>query len=248
MGDCAFGALAMMLKDEVGAASDGGNTGISIGGYDKSRQPFIFVDFACGSWGGRPWSDGVQGNSNMFANMASQSVELIESQNPLQILRYELIADRAGAGKYRGGVPYRRDYRFTEEEAVLQVRSDRRRFRPYGLYGGRPGQPSQNIMNPGNGAEPLDSKLTMTFRQGDVFRHELAGGGGWGDPLERNPEHVLADVRNEYVSVDGARRDYGVVIDDSAWSVDVAATEKLRKSRSLARGDATLPAVAWADE
>jgi N-methylhydantoinase B len=103
-------------------------------------------------------------------------------------------------------------------------------------------------MNPGNGAEPLDSKLTMTFRQGDVFRHELAGGGGWGDPLERNPEHVLADVRNEYVSVDGARRDYGVVIDDSAWSVDVAATEKLRKSRSLARGDATLPAVAWADE
>ena len=248
MGDCVYGALAKMLPDKVGAASDGGNTGITVGGYDDDRKPFIFVDFACGSWGGRPWSDGVQGNSNMFANMASQSVELIESQNLLQILRYELIADRAGAGKYRGGVPYRRDYRFTEEEAVLQVRSDRRRFRPYGLYGGRPGQPSQNIMNPGNGAEPLDSKLTMTFRQGDVFRHELAGGGGWGDPLERNPEHVLADVRNEYVSVDGAKHDYGVVIDDSAWLVDVAATEKLRKSRSLARGDATLPAVAWADE
>ena len=98
MGDCVFGALAMMLKDEVGAASDGGNTGVSIGGYDKSRRPFIFVDFACGSWGGRPWGDGVQGNSNMFANMASQSVELIESQNPIQILRYELIPDRAGAG------------------------------------------------------------------------------------------------------------------------------------------------------
>ncbi len=248
MGDCAFGALAMMLKDEVGAASDGGNTGISIGGYDKSRKPFIFVDFACGSWGGRPWSDGVQGNSNMFANMASQSVELIESQNPLQILRYELIADRAGAGKYRGGAPYRRDYRFTEEEAVLQVRSDRRRFRPYGLYGGRPGKPSRNVMNPDNGARTLDSKLTMTLRRGDVFRHELAGGGGWGDPLERDPGHVLADVRNEYVSVEGARCDYGVVIDDSNWSVDLAATGELRKTRLKARSSDSLPAVVWEDE
>ncbi|MDP6668004.1 MAG: hydantoinase B/oxoprolinase family protein [Dehalococcoidia bacterium] len=248
MGDCAFGALAMMLKDEVGAASDGGNTGISIGGYDKSRKPFIFVDFACGSWGGRPWSDGVQGNSNMFANMASQSVELIESQNPLQILRYELIADRAGAGKYRGGAPYRRDYRFTEEEAVLQVRSDRRRFRPYGLYGGRPGKPSRNVMNPDNGARTLDSKLTMTLRRGDVFRHELAGGGGWGDPLERDPGHVLADVRNEYVSVKGARCDYGVVIDDSNWSVDLAATGELRKTRLKARSSDSLPAVVWEDE
>ena len=73
MGDTVFGALAMMLPDKVFAASDGGNTGVSIGGYDDQRKPYIFVDFACGSWGGRPWADGEQGNSNMFANMASQS-------------------------------------------------------------------------------------------------------------------------------------------------------------------------------
>ena len=248
MGDCVFGALAMMLKDEVGAASDGGNTGISIGGYDKSRRPFIFVDFACGSWGGRPWGDGLQGNSNMFANMASQSVELIESQNPIQILRYELIPDRAGAGKYRGGVPYRRDYLFTEEEAVLQVRSDRRRFRPYGLYGGYAGRPSRNVLNPDKEARLLDSKVTMHLRRGDVFRHELPGGGGWGDPLDRDPSNVLNDVRNEYISVEGANRDYGVVVDSSTWTVDLVATRNLRESRRRSRGEKPLPVINWEDE
>ncbi len=248
MGDCVFGALAMMLKDEVGAASDGGNTGVSIGGYDKSRRPFIFVDFACGSWGGRPWGDGVQGNSNMFANMASQSVELIESQNPIQILRYELIPDRAGAGKYRGGVPYRRDYLFTEDEAVLQVRSDRRRFRPYGLYGGHAGRPSRNVLNPDKEARLLDSKLTMHLRRGDVFRHELPGGGGWGDPLDRDPSNVLSDVRNEYISVDGANRDYGVVIDTSTWIVDLVATQNLRESRRHSRGETPVSVINWEDE
>ena len=248
MGDCVFGALAMMLKDEVGAASDGGNTGVSIGGYDKSRRPFIFVDFACGSWGGRPWGDGVQGNSNMFANMASQSVELIESQNPIQILRYELIPDRAGAGKYRGGVPYRRDYLFTEEEAVLQVRSDRRRFRPYGLYGGYAGRPSRNVLNPDKEARLLDSKVTMHLRRGDVFRHELPGGGGWGDPLDRDPSNVLNDVRNEYISVEGANRDYGVVIDSSTWTVDLVATRNLRESRRRSRGEMPTSVINWEDE
>ena len=248
MGDCIFGALAMMLKDEVGAASDGGNTGVSIGGYDKLRRPFIFVDFACGSWGGRPWGDGVQGNSNMFANMASQSVELIESQNPIQILRYELISDRAGAGKYRGGVPYRRDYLFTEEEAVLQVRSDRRRFRPYGLYGGYAGRPSRNVLNPDKEARLLDSKVTMHLRRGDVFRHELPGGGGWGDPLDRDPSNVLNDARNEYISVEGANRDYGVVIDSSTWTVDLVATRNLRESRRRSRGEKPLPVINWEDE
>ena len=86
----------MMLPDRVFAASDGGNTGVSIGGYDDDLKPFIFVDFACGSWGGRPWADGVQGNSNMFANMACQSIEVIEAENPLQVRSYEFLPDRAG--------------------------------------------------------------------------------------------------------------------------------------------------------
>lgn len=235
MGDCVFGALAMMLPDRVFAASDGGNTGVSIGGYDAERKPYIFVDFACGSWGGRPWADGVQGNSNMFANMACQSIEVIEAENPLQVLSYEFIGDHAGPGKFRGGVPYRREYRFLEREAVLQVRSDRRTTQPYGLYGGQPGRASTNILNPHTEASVLDAKLIMNLRHGDVFRHELAGGGGWGDPLERDPKRVLDDVRNGYVSVEGAADDYGVVINTSEWTVDAGKTSKLRQQMRSSR-------------
>ncbi len=243
MGDCAFGALAMMLPDRVFAASDGGNTGVSIGGYDDDRRPYIFVDFACGSWGGRPWADGVQGNSNMFANMACQAVELIEAENPLQVLSYEFVTDRAGPGRFRGGVPYRREYRFLEREAVLQVRSDRRTTDPYGLYGGLPGGNSRNTLNPGTpGERDLDAKLLMELRRGDVFRHELPGGGGWGDPLERDVVRVLDDVRNGYVSVEGASRDYGVVVDPARRTVDEAATESLRARLRAERGG-PLPTV-----
>ncbi len=241
MVDCAFGALAMMLPDKVCAASDGGNTGVSIGGYDADRKPYIYVDFACGTWGGRPWADGLQGNSNMFANMASQSVEVIEAEQPMQILRYEFMSDRAGAGQYRGGAPYRRDYRFLEKEAILQVRSDRRAIKPYGLYGGRPGKPSMNYLNPDGNNQPLPSKPTMTITRGDVFSHELAGGGGWGDPFKRDPDAVLMDVRNELVSFEAARDEYGVVVDTEAWTVDRNATEALR----AARPDADLPDICW---
>jgi N-methylhydantoinase B len=245
MVDCCFGALAMMVPDKVFAASDGGNTGISIGGYDADRKPFIYVDFTCGTWGGRPFADGLDGNSNMFANMASTSVEITEAEHPIQILAYEFIADRAGAGKYRGGTPYRRDYRFLEAEAILQVRSDRRTIRPYGLYGGNPGKPSSNYLNPDRENQPLESKLTMTIRRGEVFRHELAGAGGWGDPLERDPDAVLKDVRNELISLAAAANDYGVVVDTHHWKIDVAATQRLRAEIRAARGWSEVPKVLW---
>jgi N-methylhydantoinase B len=246
MVDCAFGALAMLVPERVFAASDGGNTGISIGGYDKQRKPFIFVDFACGTWGARPYADGLEGNSNMFANMASQPVEVIEAENPIQILAYELLPDRMGAGQYRGGAPYTREYRFLEDEAVLQVRSDRHTIRPYGLYGGDPGQPSRNLLTRDGRSEALQSKFTMNIRRGDVFRHELAGGGGWGDPLARDPLAVLRDVRNEMLSADKARSDYGVIVDTQAWRVDQDASRRLRERMRETRGG-ELPAVSWHD-
>ena len=244
MVDCCFGALAMMLPDQVFAASDGGNTGISIGGYDSHRNPFIYVDFTCGTWGGRPFADGLDGNSNMHANMASTSVEITEAEHPIEILAYEFVPDKSGAGKYRGGTPYRRDYRLLEEEAVLQVRSDRRDFRPYGLYGGYPGKPSMNFLNPtGQNDQPVQAKITMTMKRGDVLRHELAGAAGWGDPLERDPNAVLRDVRNEMISVDTARRDYGVAVDIDTWSIDESETKKLREAIEQARGWTEVPSV-----
>ena len=247
MTDCMFGALAMMLPDKVCAAGDGGNTGISIGGYHADRSPFIYVDFTCGAWGARPWSDGLDGNSHMFANMASHSIEVTEAEHPIQLLAYEFVADRAGAGKYRGGVPFRRDYKLLEDEAMLQVRSDRRTHRPFGLYGGSPGQPSENFLNPDGENRILTSKLTQTVFKGDVFRHVLAGAGGWGDPLERDPAKVMKDIRNELLSPEKARADYGVIVDTRTWTVDAGATQQARAEIRRRRGWTSVPVVQWTD-
>ncbi len=233
MVDCAFGALAQCAPDKVFACSDGGNTGISIGGYDEERRPFIYVDFACGTWGARPYADGLEGNANMFANMASHSVEVTEAEQPVQVLSYDLVADRMGPGTWRGGAPYRREYRFLEHEAVLQVRADRMAFRPYGLSGGGPGEPAANYLN----GEPVASKITRNIHEGDVFLHELAGGGGWGDPLAREPALVARDVLNELLSPEGAARDYGVVLAADGRIADEAATASLRaEMRSAGAG------------
>ena len=243
MVDCLFGALAMLVPERVFAASDGGNTGISIGGFDQARRPFIYVDFTCGTWGGRPWSDGLDGNSNLFANMASASVEVTEAEYPIQLLAYEFVTDRAGAGKYRGGTPYRRDYRFLEEAGTLQVRSDRRAHRPYGLYGGQPGKPSMNYLDPDGENRLLTAKLTTDISRGEVFRHEVAGAGGWGDPLDREPTAVLRDVRNELISEGVARTEYGVVLDVKTWTVDEVATASQRELLLAERGWESVPIV-----
>lgn len=243
MVDCLFGALAKMLPDQVFAASDGGNTGVSIGGWDGERKPFIYVDFTCCAWGARPYADGLDGNSHIYANMASQPIEVTETEQPLQITAYEFIQDAMGPGKYRGGAPFRREYKLLAEEAVLQVRSDRRDFRPFGLYGGAAGRPSMNYLNPDRSPSPLPSKLTMTMKKGDVFRHEVAGAGGWGDPLERDPAAVLRDVLNEFVSETSARGDYGVVL--SGKAVDEAATGALRRQMRERRNWAEPPVYDW---
>ncbi len=243
MVDCCFGALAQMVPDQVFAASDGGNTGISIGGYHDDRTPFIYVDFACGTWGGRPKADGMSGVSNVAANMASTSVEITEAEHPIEILAYELVPDRAGAGRYRGGVPYCREYRLLADEAVLQVRSDRRIFRPYGLQGGACGAPSSNILNPGPDETMMPAKFTVTLGKGDRLRHELAGPGGWGDPLLRDTASVLQDLRDELISIDTATKVYGVVIDVKNWLVLEEETVQLRRELGKERGWTTTPAV-----
>jgi N-methylhydantoinase B len=244
MVDTVFGALAQMVPGKVFAASDGGNTNISIGGYDADRKPYIFCDFTCCAWGGRPWADGLDGNSNMFANMAGQSSEIIEAEQPLRVECYELIGDRGGPGQYRGGAPYRRIYRFTGDEATISIRSDRRDIRPYGLYGGYPGAPSMNYLaRAGSERVVFPAKFYDRIRKGDVFTHEVAGGGGWGDPLERDPEHVLRDVRNEFVSPEAARRFYGIVLADDHRRVDLPASQALRARLRTERGWSSTPFV-----
>ena len=242
--DCAFGALARLYPDRVMAASDGGNTGLTIGGYDKDLNPFIYVDFISGAWGGRPWADGLDGNTCMFANMASFSVEVIEAENPLEVLDYEFVPDTGGAGKFRGGMSQRKTWRMLADEGILQVRADRQTHRPYGLRGGGPGAFGRNILDPGLPTEEtLHAKLTMTFRRGQVFRHELPGAGGHGDALSRDLLLIAKDLRDGLVTIDGAARDYGVVAQGDPPEIDLAATEALRARLRATRKP--MPAVAW---
>ena len=130
---------------------------------------------------------------------------------------------------------------------MLSVRSDRKTHRPFGLYGGSPGLPSENYLNPDTDNRPLPSKLTMQIERGDVFCHIHPGGGGWGDPLERDPQAVLKDVRNEFLSSAKAAADYGVVIDTDTWIVDVAGTERRRADLRRRRGWTEVPKVQWHD-
>ena len=241
--DCCFGALAKMVPERVCAASDGGNVGVSLGGYRADRSPYIYVDFFAGAWGGRPWADGLQGNANLCANLSSTSVEVTEIETPLQILKYEFIQDAMGAGKYRGGAPFRRDYRMREDEGTMQIRNDRCAFRPFGLFGGQPGRLARNVFNPGTDDEIMTGKVTRTIHRGDVFRYEMAGAGGWGDPLERDPERVLSDVRNEYVSPDAACSEYGVEIDTRSWTVNREKTERRRETMRRERNRQEVPFV-----
>jgi N-methylhydantoinase B len=242
--DCCFGALAQLYPDRVYAASDGGNTGVTIGGYDTALRPFIYVDFLSGCWGARPWADGLDGNTSMFANMASFSVEVIEAENPLEVLDYEFVPDTGGAGKFRGGMSQRKTWRMLADEGILQVRADRQTHRPYGLQGGGPGAAGRNVLDPGlPSEEKLHAKLTMTLRKGQVFRHQLPGAGGWGDALERDLALVAKDLRDGLVTIEGAARDYGVVARGDPPEIDAAATEKLRAELRRRRG--RLPDVAW---
>jgi N-methylhydantoinase B len=180
----------------------------------------------------------------MFANMASFSVEVIEAENPLEVLDYEFVPDTGGAGRYRGGMAQRKTWRMLADEGMLQVRADRQTHRPYGLQGGGPGAPGLNVMNPGLPSETkLHAKLTMNLTRGEIFRHELPGAGGWGPALDRELSLVARDLRDGLVTIEAAARDYGVVAVGDPPLIDAVATEVLRARLKAER--TPLPSPAW---
>lgn len=211
--DAVLGALGQAVPRQVPAAGEGGATMIAIGGTGSGHRPFVFVDFMCAGWGGRPDSDGIDGVSALAANLANVPVEEIELYHPVRVCRYGFVPDTGGAGRWRGCLAVVRELELRERAGLLQVRSDRRRFRPYGLAGGREGTPSSNILNPGPDERLLPTNTTTEIVAGDVFRHVTAGGGGYGDPAERDLERVLADVLDEKISPEYALREYGVRVD-----------------------------------
>jgi N-methylhydantoinase B len=225
--DLVLGALAEAFPGTVPAAGDGGPNSLAIGISDEQGTPRVVWDVLCGGWGARPDRDGVDGISPLGANLANVPVEEIELSGFVRIDGYGLLPDTGGAGQWRGGLSTFRDITLLHGSGTLQVRSDRRRFLPYGLQGGRPGTPCLNILNPGRpGERLLPTKPNITIGRGDTHRHVTAGGGGYGDPLDRHPRIVLDDVLDEKVSRAAAERDHGVVI--VAGQVDERATSILR--------------------
>jgi N-methylhydantoinase B len=185
--------------------------------------------------------DGQDAVAHLGANQSNVPVESIEAEYPISVERYGFVADSGGPGRHRGGLAIEREFRLLADEATLTVRSDKRRFPPHGLAGGRPGSGSLSVLNPGTpGARVLPVLVTepVAMRRGDVFRHVLASGGGWGDPLDRDPAAVLEDLRLGRVTIEGARRDYGVVAIAAPGGprLDDAATQALRHAlRDAAR-------------
>ena len=230
--DVVFGALADLLPDRILAAGEGGNTLVVIGGQNPDRTPYVYYELLSGTWGARPDRDGNDGLCNP-ANVASNiPIEEAECGYPVRVERYGLVRDSGGAGKYRGGLAIEREWRLLDGEAHLAIRSDRRDHLPYGLYGGNSGTGSINILHHPEEDEVLMTMISTSMQTNERIYHRQAGGGGWGQALERDPNAVAQDVKNDKVSLEAARQDYGVVLDESTLAVDKAATASLRQEMS----------------
>ncbi len=224
-----FGAMAQAMPGKIPAAWGGGEVGISFGGYNRDRKAWVYLEFNNdGPRGGGPQFDGADGLSSPVLNMANTPVESIEADQPLLIERFGLYPDTAGAGKFRGGLGLIRDFRILADEATFQLRTDRTDFLPWGVEGGKPGTPTRNYLNPDGDGRTLPGKHLTTLKKGDLYRMIQAGGGGYGDPLDRDVYAVVDDVEQEKLTVEYARREHGVVIAPDTLALDLTATEKLR--------------------
>lgn len=226
--DAMLGALAQIVPDRIPAAGEGGNTVVCLSGQREGGEPYIIVDMICGAWGGRPHLDGIEAITNASQNLSNTPVETLEAQHPVRVESYELVADSCGAGRYRGGLGIQRSYRVLADDSLLQLRADRLKYAPYGLDGGMPASVGQNLLTRDGKTQPLAGKIAMTLQRGDLVTHVQAGGGGFGNPLLRDPFKVGADVWNHKISATYARTNHGVVVDGSTGGVDIEATRVLR--------------------
>ena len=225
--EAVFAALVNIVPAR--ARADGcGSRSIILGGRSTSAgKSYVQYEILGGGGGARASRDGASGTSVNQSNAKIASIEIIESEFPTRVLRFELIPDSGGAGKYRGGLGIRREY-LNLADARFSIRSAKHVIAPHGAAGGRDGRTGDIIVNPGTATEKrLPTRYAdYPLKGGDIFRLDTPGGGGLGNPLERDPARVLADVREGYVSRMRAEKDYGVVLDDGA--IDEAATSKAR--------------------
>ncbi|MDB5650814.1 MAG: 5-oxoprolinase [Hyphomicrobiales bacterium] len=230
-----YGALTDIVPGM--ARADGcGSRSIILGGRSTyTGKGYVQYEILGGGGGARALKDGASGTSVNQSNAKIAPIEIIESEFPTRVQRFELIPDSGGAGKFRGGLGIRREY-INLEDARFSIRSTKHIIAPNGNAGGGKGRTGDIIVNPGtDAAKRLPTRYAdYPLKAGDKFQLDTPGGGGLGTAGERDIALVLRDVREGYVTVEGARRDYGVAIqrDGDTLNVDEEATRRLRQANA----------------
>ena len=212
LAEAMINALGQAAPMRSVAAGGPGQGCISAGGNPHNGRYFINYENLAGGQGARCSADGMDVVMINMTNTSNLPVEAMEMEFPLRIERYELVTDSGGPGKYRGGMGILRDMRLLAENAGVSLRSSRQKFPAPGMAGGKPGGLGTFIRNPGTASE---MRLPMTtsgtpFANGDVLRVMSPGGGGYGDPRERDPAAVKRDLVEGKISAAAAQEIYGV--------------------------------------
>jgi N-methylhydantoinase B len=234
--DTVMRAMSQVAPDRVSAGV--GNLKVAAYSGIAAANYWVYMDITEGSYGGRPGRDGMDAVDTLFANTRNNPIEDIESHYPLRVSRYELVTDRGGPGRWRGGLGSVRDVTFTAPGG-MSLEGDGNRFPPPGLFGGGPGTVGEVTLNPdrSDGREMPSKFPYMKVRANDTIRTVSPCGGGYGDPFERDPARVLEDTRDGFIGAQSARRDYGVAVLEAeagvdGWRLDEVETARLRSRRS----------------
>jgi N-methylhydantoinase B len=234
-----FGALSRACPDRIAGDTKGCANHIYIACFGEKGVRSIHYEYPAGGTGGFAGADGSNAVREWDAGDFSsiQSVELVEHEHPCTVERTELRTDSGGPGCHRGGLGMRRVIRLDAERALLSVLSDRNILTPFGVMQGFPGAPNRFlVLRDGRSLtpSPYPGKISgFPIQKGDQVVMLTAGGGGYGDPLERDPRAVLADLKAQYITKDCARRSYGVVARTD--EIDDLATAALRQELRNAR-------------
>lgn len=228
-----FGGFAQAVPERLPAAPAGNNCIVNVMTTDNNGRSIIAaVNPVVGGGGGMPHRDGTNGSGADAAYLKNTPIEITETEVPIEVVKYGLARDSGGAGRWRGGLATELAFKvFAPGSRITARNRDRSFFRPWGLLGGHAAGLSDMGLNPGKeDYKRLGNIDTAVLQPGDVLEIRSAGGGGRGDPLEREAWRVAQDVARGYVSCEAAVRDYGVIVKDG--KLDEAATQTARAARS----------------